>query len=652
MRSTFKYFVISSVLALVCILFAARLVFLQFDPQKTEDLRAQSEFTTETQIIQALRGNICDRNGTPLVSSAYSYDVILDYNHMPDDFVEFNRTILTVLNAMKDTNNTAKRPSDLYPFAGEYPNLYYSPEATDTESATYKALNKMLSDLEMEDATAKEFVEYLVKRWKYNKLYANGDPVYTDEEINTLLRVRYDMLRMQFSSMTPYCIATNVDIDFITYIKELSIPGVADRISTSRTYLYPGHATHVLGSVGPITAETWEYYKELGYNIDATVGRSGCEKIFEDYLRGQDGVRTITRNGDGVIVKEETTVEPIAGKDVWLTIDLDTQIAADNALKDYMIERGKEKGASVAIDPNTGDILALSSYPLNEYNRVLEAYAPGSTFKVAVALAGLQEGIITPSSAINCPYGYHHHNMSIACNNHNDVANRNLNVVDALTYSCNAFFIEMGYDNFDIDTMAEYCKNLGLGQATGIELPEALGQIAIPENSKDEWLAYTEATAYIGQSIHLYTPLQVTSYIATVANGGTRYAAHLLHSVRTFSGKVVHQYQNNVLSTVNISSTALNTVKKGMMEMVNKSGTASYYMYRINEIQEIVCGKSGTAQLGIVDGKELQNCWFTAFAPMDNPQIVVTSMIEDGTSGASVSQIDAAVIAAYLNPKE
>ena len=336
MRSTVKYFVISSVLALVCILFAARLVFLQFDTQKTEDLRAQSEFTTETQIIQALRGNICDRNGKPLVSSAYSYDIILDYNHMPDDFVEFNRTILAVLNAMKDTNNTAKRPIDLYPLAGEYPNLYYSPEATDTESATYKSLNKMLSDLEMEDASADEFVEYLVKRWKYNKLDANGDPVYTDEEINTLLRVRYDMLRMQFSSMTPYCIATNVDIDFITYIKELSIPGVTDRISTSRTYLYPGHATHILGSVGPITEETWEYYKELGYNIDATVGRSGCEKIFEDYLRGQDGVRTITRNGDGVVVKEEITVKPIAGKDVWLTIDLDTQIAADNALKDYM----------------------------------------------------------------------------------------------------------------------------------------------------------------------------------------------------------------------------------------------------------------------------------------------------------------------------
>lgn len=664
MRSTIKHLLISSAFALVCILFAARLIFLQFDAQKTEDLRAQTEFTTETQVIQALRGNICDRNGKPLVSSAYSYDIVFDYNSMPDDFVAFNRTILAVLDAMKSTNNIAKRPNDLYPFAGEYPNLYYTAEATNPDSLTYAALNKMLGELEMKDATAKEFVEYLVKRFKYNRLDEDGNPIYTDEEINALLRVRYDMIRTQFSALNPYCIATDVDINFVTYIKELSIEGVTDRISTRRTYLYPGYASHILGSVGPITAETWEYYKSLGYDINAAVGISGCENIFEEYLRGRDGIRTITRNGDGVIVKEEITLEPIAGKDVWLTIDLDTQIATEDALKEYMLEREKDRGASVAIDPNTGDILALASYPTydlttysKEYtnlsqdenkpllNRVLSSYAPGSTFKVAVALAGLQEGIISPTDTIYCPNGYHHHGMSIKCENHNDVANRHLNVIDALTYSCNAFFIEMGYDMFDLDTMIEYCKKLGLGQSTGIELSESIGQIASPENATNEWLANNEATAYIGQSIHLYTPLQVTSYIATVSNGGTRYAAHLLHSVHTFSGDVVYEYQRNVLSTVDISPSVLNTVKTGMMEMVNNSGTASYYMYHINEIQEIVCGKSGTAQIG----NERQNCWFTAFAPKDNPKIVVTSMIEDGTSGASVSQIDAAVIAAYLN---
>jgi penicillin-binding protein 2 len=204
--------------------------------------------------------------------------------------------------------------------------------------------------------------------------------------------------------------------------------------------------------------------------------------------------------------------------------------------------------------------------------------------------------------------------------------------------------METGYDRLNIDTMKDYCISLGLGQSTGIEIPELIGQIACPDNASS-WGAYEEASSYIGQSIHQYSPLQVTSYIATVANGGTRYATHLLHSVREFSGNVVKYYEKQVLSTVDISASTLSTIKTGMKNMVDNSSTSTWNMYSKNNIGVTVCGKSGTAQIG--GGK--QNCWFTAFAPMNNPQIVVTSIIENGSSGASVSAIDAAVIAAYLN---
>ena len=173
-----------------------------------------------------------------------------------------------------------------------------------------------------------------------------------------------------------------------------------------------------------------------------------------------------------------------------------------------------------------------------------------------------------------------------------------------------------------------------------------VGQIAHPENSSN-WTAYEEASSYIGQSIHEFTPLQVTSYMATVANGGTRYATNLLHSVRTFSGDVIFKTEKTILSTVDISTSTLNTIKTGMKKMVETSTSANWYMYTKYGITDIVCGKSGTAQIG---GNK-QNCWFTAFAPMENPQIVVTSIVENGDTGASVSAIDAAVIAAYLNKK-
>ena len=278
-------------------------------------------------------------------------------------------------------------------------------------------------------------------------------------------------------------------------------------------------------------------------------------------------------------------------------------------------------------------------------NRAIgSTYTPGSTFKIATSLAALESGAVNQDTTVYCNGGYNSHGIRIKCENHNTYHTHNLNVIEAITYSCNAYFIEAGYDMLDIEIMREYCEKLGLGQSTGIELNEKLGQIACPENASN-WSAYEEASSYIGQSIHEYTPLQVTSYIATVANGGTRYATHLLHSVRSFSGEIIKSHEKTILSTVNISASNLNTIKAGMKSMVNNSQTARYNMYTKYGITVDVCGKSGTAQIG--GGK--QNCWFTAFAPMENPQIVVTSIIENGDMGASVSAIDAAVIAAWLN---
>lgn len=662
-----KYTILSSIFIFICLIFIARLINLQFNPFKTAELRAESQYTVETKTIQALRGNICDRNGTVLVTSSYAYDIIFDYNSMPDDFVAFNTSILSVISILSETQNNEFRTADLFPFVGEYPNLSYNTEALTEGSSVNSALSKMLKDLKMENASATDLVNYFVKRWKLNSTDENGQAIFTNEQISALLRVRYDMLRTQFSSVAPYCIASGVDVELVAYVKELAIAGVSDRISSKRTYVYPGYASHILGRLGSITAETWEYYKALGYNMSDLVGIDGCEAEFEEYLRGKDGVLTIKRNAKGEIVEEKITVEPIAGKDVWLTIDIDTQIATEDALKQYMKDFGKDKGASVAIDPNTGDILAIASYPTydlttfnKEYNSLASnenlpllnracyaVYAPGSTFKVAVSLAGLEQHAISSSSRITCNHGYKHHGINIDCSNHNDYSSSSLNVIEALTFSCNAFFIETGYDLLDIDTMTQYCVKLGLGQSTGIEIPELTGQIACPDNAQS-WGAYEEASSYIGQSIHQYSPLQITSYIATVANGGTRYSAHLLHSVREFSGNVVASYEKQVLSTVDISASTLSTIKTGMRNMIDNSPTSTWNMYTKNKIGVTVCGKSGTAQIG---GGQ-QNCWFTAFAPMNNPQIVVTSIIENGSSGASVSAIDAAVIAAYLNEKD
>ena len=235
-----KYTVISSIFAIICLIFIARLINLQWNPFKTAELRAESEYTVETKKIQSLRGNICDRNGNVLVTTSYAYDIILDYNYMPDDFIEFHRSILALINVLNETQSNELRPSDLFPFVGEYPNYEYSHDALNEDTSVGYALKRMLKDLDMENASAKELTEYFVKRWKLNKTDSSGAYVFTNDEINSLIRVRYDMLRTQFSSVNPYCMASGADIDLVAYVKELGIAGASDRISSKRTYLYPG----------------------------------------------------------------------------------------------------------------------------------------------------------------------------------------------------------------------------------------------------------------------------------------------------------------------------------------------------------------------------------------------------------------------------
>lgn len=661
-NTSHKYVIASAVFALICAVFVARLINLQFDAERTDALRDKSEITVETRVIQALRGNICDRNGNVLVTSSYSYDVIFDYASMPDGKEDFCRVILAALDAIEDTDNISHRAADYYPLVGEYPALALSEDARTEGTATKRYLDSISGRVGLKETTADALIEYIVDKYSLDAKGEDGSPLYTNVEIGSLIRVLYDMMRVQFSSMQPYTLAKGVDLSFISYLKELSITGVSDRISTQRTYIYPGYASHVLGRVGAITAENWDEYREAGYDINATVGIDGCEYVFEEYLRGVDGVLTVEKNARGEIVDQYVSKQPIAGRDVWLTIDIDTQIAAEDALAAYMKDTGKERGASVAIDPSNGDILAIASYPTYDLssfsdnysslasnenapllNRAIYAtYAPGSTFKIAVALAGLEEGLINKGSSCYCNGGYILGSGKISCHNH--IGTTTLDLTDAIRYSCNAYFISLGYEKIGNATMVRYCEQLGLGQSTGIELDEKIGQIASPE-AAGVWSAYEEASSYIGQSVHKYTPLQINSYMATVANGGTRYATHLLHSVRSFSGEVIYSQEAEILSTVDISSSSLSAIKEGMREMVNSSGSASYYMYTVEGIKATVCGKSGTAQIG----GDRQNCWFSAFAPMEQPKIAVTSIVEDGDTGASVSRIDAAIIGAYLN---
>ena len=667
-KPSFRIAFVGALFVLVCLVYFARMfvIVATADP----DDKIETGTYTRTEPIQALRGEIYDRNGNKLVYNEYSYDMVFDYDAMAATQVERNVTILQAVKALEERGLAGQRGESSFPFSGTYPNYTYTAEARDGSSNIYYRLLKRIAEDELEtDAPVnktqltvaildnfysenpeafpaeKEIVDWFISRYKINEKNEIGEPMFTDAEIDAILRVRYDMEVADFSPYVRYTFAEDVDVSFVTYIKELRLVGADFEIEIERKYAYPGYASHILGRTGAILAENWEYYEALGYNMNDTVGIDGCEAAFEEHLRGVDGVRVIVEDKNGNIIRSHVEKEPIPGKDVYLTIDIDLQIAAEKALaRNVNLVGDAHAGAITAIDPKNGDVLVLASYPtfdLTTYgqdynnlasdshtpllNRALNAYTPGSAFKVGMVAAGITTGAVNSQTSFYCAgadpvYG---NKCWIHPGKHG-----NVNATYALQVSCNCYFYELG-PVMGIEAMNKYCKAFGLGEPTGIEIRESTGILAGPdyvESVGQQWNERDTVMAAIGQSTNMFNPVQIANYIATVLNGGTRYSVHLLKEVRTYSGELVYAYETEILDSISLSSAAVSTVKQGMKQMVENDAAATYYM---SGLPVTVGGKTGTAQRGT--GKN-DNRLFVCAAPYNNPEIIVSVVLEPDDS--------------------
>ncbi len=682
---------LSVVFCVICIIYVIRLINIQINAEPEE---FTGEQYTRRETIQAVRGEIYDRNGVKLVSNVYKYDFVFDYAAMSGDRTEQNIHILQAIYAMQQTGNYSKLEDKGFPFSGEYPNYIYSSEALSSDSKVYYRLLKRIAENELEDESPKakneltadyletfynehpecfpkesELLSYYLE--KYKLVDSKGALVFSEEQTDMLLRVRYNMELSDFSVYNSYVMAADVDKEFILYIKELSLAGADFEIRTDRVYEYPGYASHILGRTGEIPAENWEYYRELGYEMNDTVGLDGCEYAFENYLRGVDGVKVVVEDAQGNIISEKIETEPVPGQDVYLTIDINLQIAAEDGLEENVkMYKASESGAIVAMDPSTGQLLALASYPTynlatfnSDYNDIIAnpaspllnraldgLYAPGSTFKLGMTAAGIDGEHISPTELLECEGVYTRfsghqpkcwiYNSATGLRNHGLIT-----ATEAIAVSCNCYFYELGW-RMGIEQMNTYCALLGLGQSTGIELTEKLGTLAGPEYREQSggvaWTAGDTIMAAIGQSENSFTPIQLTSYVSTLLNGGKRYAATLLLKTSSFSeGGDSFVNPGKVLSEVNISDEAVNTVKRGMKQMVQDSATVSRYM---KNVPVTVMGKTGTAELG---GSERENGLFVCAAPYDKPEIVITSVIEHAGGGSYAALVAARVLEAY-----
>ena len=667
-------------------------LFLVFGFVKTQLIDADrykaaaDSLAVSSSSVKASRGEILDCNGKPLVTNRQGNSVVFKYSDFPSSKKqnERNDLIFALINLFEKNDIDWRDPLPLKYKKGQL--------VVDKEKETefeYMVSENMLEMEKGNKSTADECLDALIERY--------GLEGYSREDARKIASVCFGMKYSSFSTPSPYTFAEDVPTEIISAIKEKSgtFPGVDAESVSYREYSDKTSYSHILGVVGSISAEEYELesaklaeklnddtltakeikvLKNNAYTLNDSYGKSGIESAMENYLRGVNGIKTTTTNSDGTVT-EDFLSKPQQGNTVVTTIDSELQKIAATALQEMLIDNKNSSyfgtaGAMVVMNCKTGAVLANVSLPtyditryFKDYNKlaadtesplwnrgVQSAYAPGSTMKPAISIAALEEEVADINTACYCGGSYTLEDQTFKCLQSHGY----LNVTTALEKSCNIYFFEMG-KKLGIDKMNKYCSLLGLGQKTGIELPEAegvLASIANKEAAGQVWNPGDTVQAAIGQSDNLFTPLQLANYCATIANGGTRYRPYIIKSVLSADmSEVIYETQPEVLNTINVSEKTLKIVKQGMRQVIQNGGSSYYFQ----DCNVEAAGKTGTSQLkrttksGVT--MDCNNGFFISFAPYDDPEIAIAIVAENALSGSQTSQAAVPVYNYYFGQK-
>lgn len=673
-KKNIRYNIMSLIIYAIGIIIIVKLFSLQIVNGKEYLEKSNSRLTRET-VVKASRGNIFDCNGNILAGTKIKYSLELYKSKIETE--QLNNTILNAINVLEKNSDTYidEFPITINPIQYKFSD----------EEKTKNWLERKKIDV---NSSAEQALNFYIEKYKLTN--------YSLEDARKIIAVRYGIEENGYTAMRAYTISENISEESVLIFEEQnnSFPGMAIEKTPIRSYTYGKLASHVLGYVGKISSE--EYNSLEGYSISDYIGKTGIEYAFEGYLKGQDGIKQTDMSIDGTITGEYITEEAVSGDDVTLTIDANIQDVAEKYLKELIekIRNGgfgrvydAKSGAVVALNVKTGEVIAMSSYPgfepqlfidgistekWDEYtkgersallNRTIQsAYAPGSVFKMATAIAGLESGAITNTETIYDSGVYYYGGSSWRCWTYTDygVGHGSLNVAGAIKHSCNYFFYETA-KRMGIDTLVKYARYLGLGSKTGIELAgEEAGMLASKETSEElgqEWYGGNALNAAIGQGDNSFTPLQIAKYIAMITNGGHDIDITLIKEITKADGTTidkdkVEEYINNRLGIkkeekddIQISEETIKTVMEGMRSVTTDTGGTAYSVFKNFEIE--VGGKTGSAEAG-----KNVNAWFTGFAPYDDPEIAVVVFVENGGHGYYTATVAREIFESYFGTNE
>lgn len=647
-----------AILGGIFLLFFCTLVKIQI--VDAEQYSAVGSISSRTSVIKATRGELLDRNGNPLVTNRQGNSVVFESANFPAADSERNALIYSLIRLFEingeewiDNLPIVMQPNGAYTYA----------EDREYDIAVMKGRDLLNLN---SYASPQNCMDALIAMFQLED--------YSPADARKIASVRYEMLRLSFSPSYPYTFARDVSTKLVAKIKENSAyyKGVTAEIESYREYADGTIAPHILGVVGAISAEEYAALKDEGYGMNDVIGKSGLESAEEKYLRGVDGKRLVSTNADGT--KTSTVIEPPQqGNTIISTIDSHLQKVVQDSLAETLNSIPKpipSAGAAVVIKVNTGEVLASATYPSYDnntyaedyeelaamtdshplYNRaLLSTYEPGSTIKMSVALAALEEGVITEDTRVFCSGTYNYLGQDFKCEQAHSTSYQN--VITALCESCNSFFYDCG-KNLGYAKMNEYRTMLGLAQRTGIELSEAVGSMDSPEyraSLNQPWYAGYNIQTAIGQG-NLFTPIQLANYCAIIANGGTRYSLHFIKSIKSYDySETVLEKVPEVLGKAGFKPENIDIVKRGMYRFCKVGYGAKYF----RELPVEVAGKTGTSQAFWTgsDGRRVRinNAFFVSFAPYDDPEIALCIMGEGVSTSTSLLPIAADIYDYYFS---
>ncbi len=685
-KSFFKdrYNILIIFILLACCAIIYKLVDLQIIHGSEYLERSQYKLLVNKKITPA-RGSILDRNGVPIAINRAGFNVHIVNARLKED--ELNEMLLKLHDIFEKNGDTFNKSFCRY--------LTYNPINFGSElNKSEDKLKKWIKDNGINIDTDSKSQITPEKLFKTLRQLYNIDKKYKDEEAYKIMVMRYEI--RAYTSFDPVLLAKDVSTETVAEIEEKHhiFRGVTTDIEYIRQYVNADLASQVVGYVRGIDAETYNRLKDEGYGINDIIGKTGIEYAAEKELRGKPGTKKLEVDTRGRLTKVIEGTPAIPGNNIVLTLDMNLQKIANEALERRIKEireldgpyhyHDAFAGAVVAIDVNNGEILAMASYPgydpsiflagpedkeaqqairdlndptksgiTSEFNRAIAGrYAPGSTFKPMVGIAALEEGIITPGTPIYDRGYVYYDGMRFTCMDwrHGQGAHGAITLSRALAASCNIFFHEVGVMT-GIDNIDKWSKYFGLGEKTGIEIPGEQRGIRSNKEYKKQvspyiWGKADTASSSIGQLYHEYTPLQLANYVATIANGGKRYKPHLIRYITEYNGKLIKETEIEY-EQIPISQETIEAVKKGMIAVANSEDGTAVHIFR--DLPYQVGAKTGTAE-AFIEGKS-NNGVFICYAPADldkTPQIAVAVVIEQGIYGMYAAPIAREIISEYL----